>query len=139
MAMYGSNSVTITLDDGPGGTGRVITPYVTEIGGVKIEALTQPTHSFGDSAEEHTPTGMKRYPAIPIKGFFDDTATVGPHVVMIAPDDDPSDATRTLVVVYGNSKTSTMEGRLVSYEVLGKNGSLSEYAAVYQPNSLTWS
>lgn len=139
MAKYGSASVTITMDDGPGGTGRVITPYVTSISGVKLEAITQQSNPFGVAWEQHTPTGVSKVPPITIQGFFDDTATVGPHVVFIAPDDGPADLERSLVIVFGNSKTASMEGRLVSYEVLGKNGNLTEYAAVYQPNSLTWS
>jgi hypothetical protein len=127
------------MDDGPGGTLRVITPYVTDIGGVKLEALQQQTNPFGVTWRQESPIGVSNVPAITIHGFFDDTATVGPHVVMIAPDDGPNDLERTLVIVYGNSKTATMEGRLVSYEVMAKNNNLTEYAAVYKPNSLVWS
>ena len=139
MAMYGSGSVTITYDDGPGGTGRAITPYVREIGGMKIEAIQQRTEAFADLWEEYTPTGMKKVPAVSIKGMFDDTATVGPHVVFQSPDDGPTDSTRTLVVAFGGG-TFTVETRLVSYEVLGKNGNLTEYEAMVQPTgSAAWS
>lgn len=139
MAKYGSVSISIQFDDGPGGTLRTITPYVTTLGGVKLEAIQQQTNPFGVAWRQHTPTGVSQVPPITFQGFFDDTATVGPHVVFIAPDDSPADLERTCVIVYGNSKTATMEGRLVSYEVLGKNENLTEYAAVYQPNSLVWS
>lgn len=130
---HGSSEITISIEDGPGGTSRAITPYVQSISGVKLEALTQATHAFGDTFEEHTPTGMKKVPDITLTGFFDDTATVGPHVVFIAPDDGPQDDGRELIVVFGNSKTFTVDVRLVSYEVLGKNGALTEYAAVLRP------
>ena len=139
MAMYGSGSVTITYDDGPGGTGRAITPYVREIGGMKIEAIQQRTEAFADLWEEYTPTGMKKVPNVSIKGMFDDTATVGPHVVFASPDDGPTDSTRTLVVAFGGG-TFTVETRLVSYEAMGKNGNLTEYEAVVQPTgSAAWS
>lgn len=141
MSMFGSSSVTITYDDGPGGTGRAITPYVREIGGIKIEALQARSESFGDAWEESTPTGMKRVGAVSIKGFYDDAATVGPHVVFKTPDTGPTDATRTLVVVFGGtSGTYTIETRLISYEVTGKNGNLTEYEAMVQPTgSGAWS
>jgi len=127
------------MDDAPGGTGRVITPYVTSLSGVKLEAITEESTPFGSAWETHHPTGVSKAAPITFQGFFDDTAAVGPHVVFIAPDDGPADATRTLVVVFGNSKTATMEGYLQSYEVIGKAGGLTEYTAVYQPNSLAWS
>jgi len=134
MTMFGSSSVTITYDDAPGGTGRAITPFVREVGGIKVEALQQRSESFGDVWEESTPTGMKRVSAVSIKGLYDDTATTGPHVVFRDPDDAPSDSTRTLVVVFGGtSGTFTIETRLLSYEVLGKNGNLTEYEAMVQP------
>lgn len=141
MAMFGSGSVTITYDDAPGGTGRAVTPYVREIGGIKVEALQARSESFGDVWQESTPTGMKMVPAVSIKGLYDDTATVGPHVVFRDPDDSPSDSTRTLVVVFGGTAgTFTIETRLISYEVIGKNGGLTEYEAVVQPTgSGAWS
>ena len=71
--------------------------------------------------------------------FWDDTATTGPHTVFLAPDDGPQDSTRTLTVVFGDSKTWTSEGYLVSYEVIGKAGNLTEFVAVLQQNSGAWS
>ncbi len=139
---HGSHEVTITYDDAPGGTGRAITNSVLTMSGVKIEAPLQLSHAFGDTWEESTPTGMRKVPAITLTGFFDDTATTGPHTVLRvgASDADPQASTRTLVVVFGNSVTFTVETFLLSYEVLGKNGNLTEYAAVIQPTgSATWS
>lgn len=127
---YGSASIVITYDDSPGGTARTITPYVTSIGGIKKEAITEQTAPFGQAYEAHTPTGMTRTPDIEIMGWYDTTATSGPHVVFIAPDDGPQDSTRTFTFAPGDSKTFTMETRLVSYEVIGRNGLLSQYKAV---------
>jgi hypothetical protein len=140
MAMFGSGSVTITYDDS-GGTGRAITQYVREIGGIKVEALQARSESFGDTWQESTPTGMRMVPAVSIKGYYDDAATSGPHVVFNAPDSSTSAASRTLVVVFGGTNgTFTIETRLISYEMLGKNGGLTEYEAVVQPTgSGAWS
>lgn len=141
MAMFGSGSVAISITDAPGGTLRVITPYVREIGGIKVEAMQQRSESFGDLWHEFTPTGMKAVSAVSIKGLYDDTATLGPHVVFRDPDDGPSDANRSLVVAFGGTNgTATVGVRVISYEVLGKNGNLTEYEAMVQPTgSLAWS
>jgi len=137
---YGSASVTITYDDGPGGTGRVITGHVLTMSGAKITSAMQASHAFGDGWEESTPSGLMKMDPVTVTGFFDTTATTGPHVVFIAPDDGPQDSTRTLVMVFGDSKTMTVETYLVSYEVLGKNGALTEFSAVIQPTgTATWS
>src|SRR5437667_4413316 len=96
---HGSTEIAISYDDGPGGTLRVITPYVTSFGGIKLSALQQKTTNFVSTVEVMTPTGMSVIAQITIGGFFDDTATVGPHIVFIAPDTSPQASTRSLVVV----------------------------------------
>jgi hypothetical protein len=126
---YGSASVAITCDDGPGGTARTITPYVDAVSGIKVEAITDMTMPFGAATESHTPTGVTKTPDIVLEGWFDTTATVGPHVVFIAVDDGPQDATRTFTFTPGDSKVFTIETRLVDYEVLAQNGKLSRYKA----------
>jgi hypothetical protein len=136
---HGSSEITISYDDGPGGSLRVLTPYVQNFGGVKLTSVMQKSTAFGDSIEKMLPTGMSIIAQIPISGLWDDTALVGPHIVFIAPDTSPQASTRSMVVVYGNSRTWSSEGYLVSYEVLGKNGNLTEYAAVTQHNSGAWS
>jgi hypothetical protein len=108
--------------------------------GAKITSAMQASHAFGDGWEESTPSGLMKMDPVTVTGFFDTTATTGPHVVFIAPDDGPQDSTRTLVMVFGDSKTMTVETYLVSYEVLGKNGALTEFSAVIQPTgTATWS
>ena len=132
---YGSVDVVINYDAAPGGTLSDVTQHVREIGGCKIENLTQETHSFGDSWIEHTPTGVRRVPAIVVKGLFDTTAVTGPHAVFMptTADCQPSAATRTLEVTMGDGKKFTVETRLQDYEVLAKNAALTEYAATLLP------
>jgi hypothetical protein len=131
---YGSVDVLVKYDGAPGGTLVDITQHVREIGGVKIENLTQETHSFGDAWIEHTPTGIRRVPAIPIKGIWD-TSIDGPHIVFqpTTADCQPSAATRTLEVTYGDGKKFTVETRLQDCEVGAKNAALTEYAATVLP------
>ena len=137
---YGSSSIVITYDDAPGGTARTITSYVTSIGGIKVEQLTEMTMPFGASNESHTPVGIQRVPDIVIEGFYDTTATSGPHVVFGTPDDGPADSTRTFTFAPGDSKTFTIETRLVDYEVIAQNGALSKYrATIRQAGAGAWS
>lgn len=136
---YGSASITVTYDDGPGGTGRAVTNHILTMGGAKITSMTEASHAFGDSWEEHTPSGVKRMEPITLEGFWDTTATTGPHVVFGDPDDGPQDATRTLVLGFGDSKTLTVETYLTSYEVLGQVGQLTRFRAEIQPTgTATW-
>ena len=136
---YGSQSWTVQYDDAPGGSLTTITNHVLSMSGVKITSAMQLSHAFGDSYEESTPTGMVKFDTITIEGFWDTTASTGPHVVFAVPDDGPQDSTRTLTVVPGDSKTFTVETRLVSYEVLGENGNLTKFRAVVQPTgSASW-
>jgi len=136
MAKRTSSEVTVTIDDAPGGTPRIITPYVNTIGGLKRESITQQTNPFGTSTESHTPVGMTKVADIPISGFFDDVATVGPHVVLkpAAGDITPASVGRVLVIVTGGG-TFTITVHLVSYEVLPKNGALTEYVAIVRQKS----
>ena len=138
---YGSVDVLIKYDAAPGGTLTDITQYVREIGGTKIENLTQETHSFSDGWFENTPTGVRRVPAVPIKGLFD-TTVGGPHDVftVTSADCQPSAATRTLEVTYGDGKKFTVETRLQDYEVAAKNAVLTEYTATVLPTgAAVWS
>lgn len=126
---YGSQSVTIQISDGPGGTLRTITNYVLSMGGVKITSNMEASHAFGDSWEENLPVGMGKLEPMTLEGHWDTTATTGPHVVFIAPDDGPQDAVRQLVVVFGDSKTMTVNCYLASYEVLAQVGALTRFRA----------
>lgn len=135
---HGSSEITIQYDDAPGGSLRTITSYVLTMGGIKLQSNMQASTAYGDSVMKKLPTGMMEIPPVTMTGFFDDTPTTGPHAVFGAPDTSPQAATRTLAVVFGNSKTWTSEGYLVSYEVLGKNNNLTEFAAELQQNSGVW-
>jgi hypothetical protein len=136
---HGSAEVTITLDDA-GGTPRTITNYILDMDALKITAGMQPSTAYGDAWEEILMTGVKKGEPIKLKGFFDDTATTGPHVVMGVPDSSPQASTRTLAVVVGNSKTFTAEGYITDYAVIAKGSKLTDFEATYHPTgSCAWS
>jgi hypothetical protein len=130
MAKYGSGSVTVTMDDS-GFTGRVITPYVNTISGMKIETITQEINPFGGTAEKPNSVGVYKSQTITIGGFFDDTATVGPHVVFGTISSTVAAASRSLVIVTGGG-TYSVECIVTGYEVMPKVGALTEYVATLQ-------
>lgn len=130
MAKYGSASVTVTMDDSSG-TPRTITSYVNTMGGLKIETITQEINPFGGSAEKPNSVGVYKSITIPVTGFFDDTATTGPHVVFGTISSTVAASSRTLAVVTGGG-TYTVECIVTGYEVMPKTGALTEYAATLQ-------
>ncbi len=130
---HGSSEITIAYDDGPGGTPRTITSFVLTMGAIKLTSSMQANTPYGATVEGMLPTGVSKIDQVTLHGYWDDTATTGPHVVFIAPDTSPQSSTRTLAIVFGNSRTWTSEGFLVSYSVLGKAGN-----AVLQQNSGAW-
>jgi len=137
---YGSASVTVSLDDAPGGGLQVITGHVLEMSGVKIESAMELSHAFGDSWQESTPSGMASMPDITLSGFWDTNGATSPHTVFIAPDDGPQDAVRSLEIVFGDSKKMSVDVRLVSYEVLATVGNLTKFTAVIRPTGAgVWS
>lgn len=142
MAKHSPSEVTVTIDDAPGGTPRIITPYVTTIGNLSLEVITEQTNPFGATSEEHTPVGITRTDDVVIGGFFDDTALVGPHVVfqIAAADKAPASVGRTLAIVAATGKTFTVTVHLVKYEVILNKDGLTQYqATVRQKSAGVWS
>lgn len=127
---YGSASVVITYDASAGGSPQTITPYVTSISEIGVEQINEKSTVFGIAYDTNTPVGVQMLPDITIEGFYDTTATSGPHVVFSDPDDGPQDSTRTFTFAPGDSKTFTVETRLASYKVIATVGQLSKYRAV---------
>jgi len=136
---FGSASVTITLDDASG-TPRIITGFIMDMSGIKITSNMEQSNSYGDSWEESLPSGVSKVDPITLGGFWDTTLLTGPHASMGVPDASPQSTTRTLVVVFGDSKTFTVECFLESYEVIGNNGNLTKFSAVLRPTGAgVWS
>ena len=142
---HGPQEVTITIDDAPGGTPRVITPYVNTISGIGLENITQATNPFGTTSEQHTPVGIDKTADVTISGFLDDTATVGPKAVFFNPanwalDKASASVGRVLVILCATGMTFTITVHLVKAELGLKKDGLTEYTAtVRQKSAGVWS
>lgn len=139
MAKFGPTTVAIQIDDAPGGSLTDISAYVTSIGGIKVEQITEQTNPFGVAYEAHTPVGVQRVPDITLEGFYDNTASTGPHAVLSTVDDGVSDATRSFSFTPDGGKTFTMESRVVDYEVVAQLGALTRYrSTIRQAGAGAW-
>jgi len=141
VGKQGSVQVTVTYDDAAGAP-QIITGFVMELGAAEIEVEQESSEAFGDAWRAFTPTGMRKVAPINVKGLFDTTLVTGPHVVLRPGDADatPGAATRTLVIVFGDSKTFTVETRLQKYKVISSNGKLTQFDATIQPTgAAVWS
>lgn len=130
---YGPASVTVTLEDSPGGTARNIHDFI--LNGITAETIARmmQTDGLGDAWEEHVPTGKKGAPPITLGGIWDTTATTGSHAILNDVDDGPQDDGRELVVTFGDSKTWTVDVRLMRYRVTAANDAIQQFEAELQP------
>lgn len=136
-----STAVTVSLKDS-GGTARTITSFIMQMGGAKINVAMQDSTAFADLWNKQNPTGMRSVSPIPVSGDFDTTATTGPHVVLNPVDADclPNATPRELVIVFGDSKTFTVNVRISDYEVTANTGKLSSFKATLTPTGAgVWS
>jgi hypothetical protein len=137
---YGPSSVTVTLEDSPGGTARALTNFILEGVSVKTTSILQDTTALGDSFEEQTPTGSERMEPITLTCIWDTTGTTGTHAILGSVDNGPQDDGRELIVVFGDSKTMTMDVRLMSSEVVAANGAIQTIVAELVPTGAgVWS
>ncbi len=130
---YGPADVSVTLEDGPGGTARSIHNFILNGITAKDIARMMQSDALGDAWEEHIPTGKKAAEPITLEGLWDTTATTGSHAVLGTVDDGPEDDGRELVVTFGDSKTWTVDVRLASYAVIAANDSVQKFNAELQP------
>ena len=133
MAKYGPNSLTVNYDNSSG-TPVDMTQYVLTINDVQVEAIMEESHSFGDSWFESLATGIRRVNPVEMSGFYDDTATTGPDAIWNAVASGPSVTLRTLQVVWGASKSISVETLIAMYGRQATRNVLTKYSVRLQPS-----
>jgi len=89
--------------------------------------------------EKNTPVGKQKFGPVTIEGDFDSTPTTGPHAVFGTLETLPGDATRTLAISPGDSKSLGGEGYVTEYEVVITDGKLTGYTAQFvQAGLFAW-
>ena len=132
MAKYGSNSLVVDFDNS-GGTPVDMSQHVLEINAVRVEAILEESHSFGDSWFESLATGLRRMQDVELSGFYDDTATTGPDAIFNAVFNSPADTTRTLKFTWGGTKTTEVETLIMFYERRAAVATLHRYTVGLRP------
>lgn len=132
MAKYGSNSLKVEFDSAVP-TLTDMSQYVRTINGVRIEAILEESHSFGDAWFESLATGLRKMQDVELGGFYDDTATSGPDVIFNAVFSSPATATRTLTITWGSTKTTSVETLIMAYERQAVLAELTKYTVVLRP------
>ena len=130
---YGPADVSVTLEDGPGGTPRDIHNFTLNGITAKDIARMMQSDALGDEWEEHIPTGKKAAEPITLEMLWDTTGTTGTHAIFLVIADDPNEEGRELVVTFGDSKTWTVDVRLTSKAVAAVNDSVQKITAELQP------
>ena len=128
MAKYGSNSVGISFDNAAGSPVDM-SQHVLTFNGIDIEAMTEESHSFGDSWVENLFTGLRKGADVNLGGFYDDAATTGPHVIFndVGNTASVSAGPRTLTITWGGSKTTSFETWIKNYKRIPSRGELTKY------------
>ncbi len=127
FARFGFPDLKTEVDDS-GGTPVDLSTFIDTIGGQSKEAVTEEITAAGDSDERWAAVGLNRHGEITLGGKYDDTASVGPEVVLNSVGD-----TRTLKFTYGGTKTFEVECILKSFEVVMSVGALHTFVSVLRP------
>lgn len=138
MSKFGSSSIKIYITDSTGGSWDM-TGWIDMLDPKKITAITEPTMTFGDAWEEHTPTGISRGEPFNFEGHFDNTATSGPHAVFRTLSNATTGTARDFVFGVGSVAYEHSTVLLTSYEVLASNGKLTRFRSNALPTgTVTW-
>lgn len=132
MALYGSPNFKFGITSASGSTTIVdISGYIDTINGLKVNAMTQETHGFGDSWVEHTFTGVRSMDDITIGGFYNDAAATGPHALL--GNTTQVGASRAAETDYGSSVIQRVGVLIVSYQRTPTRNELTRFEAVLRP------
>lgn len=103
--------------------------YITTLGAIDLQALTEQSDAFGDAWVENLYTGIKRLQPFTVGGFYDDTASTGPDVKFNA-----VGTTVAIVITWGSTKTSTFSAIITGYKRTAARGVLTKYEANLLPS-----
>ena len=130
---HGSQDVVVAFDDS-GGNVQTMTPYITEINGLDIEAITEESTAFGDTWMKNLAVGVSKGADVSLGGYYDDTATTGPDAIFNALPAGPATATRTLTITFATDKTFSCEVIIVKYTRTLAFNALTKFTVLLRPS-----
>lgn len=130
MANYGSDDLIIEVDDNEGGTLDVITAFVDTINGLEITALTEESHTFGDTWVEQLYSGIRQAQPITLEGFYDDGAGADTPKTMF---NNSTGETRSVRLTWGGTNTSSFESIITAWSRTAARGASMRYSVTLTP------
>lgn len=130
MANYGQPNVTVNFDNS-GGTPVNISNQVMTISAIDKEIALEESDAMGDAWAEFLSAAVSRMAEITLGGLYDDTAATS--VNALAGGNSDLGAIRTLQVVFGSTKSITVECLIKNFRRLISRGELHKYELVLQP------
>jgi hypothetical protein len=127
MANYGFDDLVIAVDDS-NGDAQDLSQYITEISAFGVEAVLEDAHTAGDAWVEKLFVGLKQASEFTLGGFYDDTASVGPRVIL-----DAIGATRTVTLTWGTGKTSSMDCLVKKWDRSPGRGENTKFTSTLVP------
>ncbi len=129
MAKYGPDDITIQIDDDEGGSLVNVSDHVDSLDGFEIEAIIEQANAFGDTWVEQLFTGIRQANEVTMEGFYDDVASVGSKAMY----NDSEGETRSIVLTWGSTNTSSFEAILRSYRRLPTRDGSLRYSVTWAP------
>jgi hypothetical protein len=131
---HGPTETTVTVEDSPGGTGRLL-DHCDTINGMGTETITEKTNGFGSTAEGNTPAGVDKSPDLTLEGLLTTTALVGTWTVLkqVAGDKAVNSVGRLVTIVAATGATWTGHYHLVRTEAVPVNDKLTRYRSLFRP------
>lgn len=120
MANYGPNSLIISFTDS-GATPRIMTPFVRTFNGMDVQAILVDNTTFGVAWQQWLYSNINKVAPVTMRGRYDDVA-LGPNAIFNAPG-----ATRTLLVTWGGSKTSSSSALIADFKRIPVVNDLLDY------------
>ena len=128
MAYRGPAEVSVTI------AGQNLSGNIVSIGGIKRMANMVESHGFSDDWVERVATGVRTLEPIEIEALYDD-ATDDTRDTLRSLPTSPNDATVALVIDYGNSETTTVNGWITEYEPILDRANIHMIRAMFTPTA----
>ena len=129
MAKYGPADFAITVDDDSGGSPAAVKDHVDIIDGFGIDAIIEQANAFGDSWVEQLYSGLRQANEFTLEGFYDDVASVGSKPMYTNSEGE----TRSVVLTWGGSNTSSFEAIIKSHRRLPTRDGSTRYSVTLVP------
>ena len=127
MAKYDSSNFKIEFDDSTGAL-QNMSSYITDADPMEKEIYVEEDTPFYTANETSSSTGVSKVNDISLKGEYDDTATVGPHVIFSA-----IGSTRTLRYIWGGGRATSVETIIKAYNRIPNVKKLTGFEVKLRP------